>query len=117
VSKVLLRTPAPIEVAFGEHWSLVDECDRVIHAVECPPALHLVRLMAEEGSDPHEPLAAVCGHTSLPLWWNVVLDGRRADLIPWPPRVASLNLLGYSRCSDCWNLTGRKRPHADWPAA
>lgn len=29
----------------------------------------------------------------------------------WPPRVASLKPL--VRCSDCWNMTGRRRPRSE----
>jgi len=110
----VVRTPAPVVVAFEEHWSLVDECERVVHAVECAPVLHLARLLAEGNGNPHEPLDAVCGRSKLPPWWRV--EPPRADLVPWPPRVASLTTLGYRRCSDCWNLTGRRPPHKDWPS-
>lgn len=96
-----------LALMLGAPWSAVDpELDRpdLIHAAT---AGHIMAANPDPGvGEPH--LAAPCGA-------RVRILAKDGYPVGWPPRVSTLPA-GIERCRDCWEATGRKRPHPDWKA-
>jgi hypothetical protein len=78
---------------------------------ESPAVLHAVTMegvvkawVPVEGNDPL--FTSACGTSGLKL------VGSGDFLVPWPPRISTLD--GMIRCRDCQRLTGNKRPRSSW---
>ena len=71
----------------------------VIHAVTMEGLV-----AAYKGS---KTFTGACGTTGLKIL-SVEMKGEGA--LPWPPRIAGLAPM--TRCRDCWNATGKKRPRS-----
>lgn len=115
-TRELLSTP-PLLFWMLRKWECAGS-DGVVHAVD---GWELGRALCPPPDGDHEPQEDVprktaCGAEAMVFWARAESDGKTYAIpLGWPVRV-SLLPEGQVRCSDCWNLTGRKRPHKDWPA-
>lgn len=76
------------------------------------PVLHAVTMegLAHRYSDKRVTVDAACGVRRL----KVLAKGDVIGL--FPPRISTLPE-GWTRCRECHELTGRKRPRTEWRAA
>lgn len=96
------RAPLLIEMAMAAPLcAVVPDGDKVIHAVTMEAIIDQMGF----GEVPKE-MPAACGAKPVKAFW---LDG--VAVLPWPVSTVGLTKLG-SRCAECWDLTGRKRPRS-----
>lgn len=76
-----------------------------------PNRLHAVTLDGVVAGASRGTFESACGVRRLRLYGVVIGDRTVAAL--WPPRVKGMPD-GRTRCQECWELTGRKRPRTEW---
>lgn len=76
-----------------------------------PNRLHAVTLDGVVAGASRGTFESACGVRRLRLYGIAVGDRTVAAL--WPPRVKGMPD-GRTRCQECWELTGRKRPRTEW---
>lgn len=59
---------------------------------------------------PRGQATAACGVRNVRVW---SLDDEGCLPVPWPPSTRGMPR-GYTRCKECWDATGRKRPRSQW---
>lgn len=87
----------------------------VVHAVSSTDYAR-ARRARREGRSRRQTYDAVCGKRLVRLRGHTaVVGGEHGTIIAvWPPPVAWLAEDGEERCRDCWERTGKRRPHPSW---
>lgn len=81
----------------------------VLHAVEMT---EIIRAWPQPGIRARLATAS-CGTTQMHLLASQVTGEQGTHPVPWPPRARKLPV-GYTRCVNCYEATGRPRPRSTW---
>lgn len=110
VTEALVAGAIHGEAAAGSGWGLISlmlTAPLVGLRKRWPNVLHAVEM---EGFPvktwPNGTARSACGLTGLRLLWS-------SGPTPWPPRVRGLPE-GFTRCAECHEATGRKRPRSEF---